>query len=236
MKEVDYASGDKRKMNSLRHEIQIFKKLKHPHIVRYYEIREEKYTVYIFMEFTKGGSVRKLILRKGALCQTVASKYCQHILEGLPYLHDKKIVHRDFKCANILLDKFDNAKLCDFVISKENDNVSLRSCCYTESRTLSWMAPEVIERNKYGRKSNILSFGCKVLEILNKVPPYHELKAHCANCAMLKVVSENIVPHFPRDTSDPCKAFTKMCLQKYPECRSSAKDLLKHRFTSIWND
>ena len=79
-----------------------------------------------------------------------------------------------------------------------------------------------------------LTFGhsVSVLEMLNKEPPYRELNPHAA---ILKIVEEEMAPCFPLGTSDHCILFTKMCFQKDPKTRPSAKDLLEHEFISVWN-
>ena len=232
MKQFD-CIGNKRLFDSLHQEIQILSKLKHKRIVRYYGIREDKESVSILMEYAKGGTLRKLISDKGALCEKDVSKYCQQILEGLVYVHEMKVIHRDLKCANVLLDDFCNCKLADFGISKDAENVRSMSGAETDCGSVYWKSPECIEGIKYGWKSDIWSFGCTVLEMLNKEPPNRELSA---SAAMWKIVQNNMNMHFPPGTSDCCILFTKLCLQKEPKERPSAKELLGHSFISIYND
>ena len=232
MKKVEYFDKKEKKVDALHKEMEILSKLKHKRIVRYYGIIQDKDSVSILMEYAKGGTIRKLISDKGALCEKKVGKYCQQILDGLAYLHETKIVHRDLKCANILLDNRDNCKLTDFGISKHSHNVRSMSGCHTDTGTVYWMSPECIEGKKYGWKSDIWSFGVTVLEMLNKEPPYRELNPHAA---MLKIVEEEMAPFFPLGTSDHCILFTKMCFQKDPKTRPSAKDLLEHEFISVWN-
>ena len=229
MKEVD-CLGNKRLMDSLHQEIHVLSKLKHKRIVRYYGTRQDEDSVSILMEYAKGGTLRKLILDKGALCEKDVSKYCQQILEGLVYVHEMKIIHRDLKCANILLDEFYNCKLADFGISKDAENVRSMSGAETDCGTVYWKSPECIQGIKYGWKSDIWSFGCTVLEMLNKEPPNRRLNAAAA---MWKIVQNKMDLHFPPGTSDRCILFTKLCLQKEPKDRPSAKELLRHSFISI---
>ena len=125
-KQVDITFVNKnveKQVNDLQQEILVLAKIKHKHIVRYYGIHQDKYSISIFMEYAEGGTIRELILNKGALQEKVVSKYCQQILKGLAYLHESKIVHRDLKCANILLDSYNNCKLTDFGISKHTDDI-----------------------------------------------------------------------------------------------------------------
>ena len=229
MKQFD-CLGNKRLIDSLHQEIQILSKLKHNRIVRYYGIRQDKESVSILMEYAKGGTLRKLISDKGALCEKDVSKYCQQILEGLVYIHEMKIIHRDLKCDNILLDDFYNCKLTDFGISKDAENVRSTSGAETDCGSVYWKSPECIQGIKYGWKSDIWSFGCTVLEMLNKEPPNRKLKAVAA---MWKIVHNKMDLDFPSGTSDRCILFTKLCLKKNPNFRPSAKELLSHSFISI---
>ena len=232
MKEVDCLEN-KEKVEALHREIQILSNLKHKHIVRYYGSRQDKNSISIFMEFAKEGTIRKLISAKGALCEKDVSKYCQQILEGLAYLHENKTMHRDLKCANILLDKDGNCKLTDFGISKHAENVRSTAGAVTDCGTCYWMSPECILGEEYGWKSDIWSFGCTVFEMLNTEPPYRELNA---SAAMFKIVNGDMKLQFPPDSSNHCMSFTKLCFRKNPQERPSAKDLLDHRFVSLWND
>ena len=220
-------------LEALRKEIQILRGLKHNHIVRYYGMVENSDSVSLFMEFMKGGSIYNLISKQGALCEKEVSKYCQQILEGIAYLHDSGIVHRDLKCANILLDDYGNCKLADFGISKYAENIRSMSGCGTYCGTPYWMSPEIISGQKYGWKTDIWSFGCTVLEMHNGKPPYREMERQAA---LFKIGTEDLNPSFPAHTSDHCKEFIKHCLRREPEFRPSAKDLLGYKYTSVFNE
>ena len=76
--------------------------------------------------------------------ERVVSKHCLQILEGIAYLNNMRIVHRDLKCANILLDELDNCKLTDFGISKYGKEIRSASGCDTFCGSIYWMSPEII--------------------------------------------------------------------------------------------
>ncbi|XP_024162277.1 mitogen-activated protein kinase kinase kinase 3 isoform X5 [Rosa chinensis] len=84
-------------------------------------------SLYVCMEHAPNGSIRQLYQRS-CLSYSRVSKYTKEILLGLKYLHDHNVVHRDIKCANILVDAYGSAKLADFGLAKG---------------TAFWMAPEV---------------------------------------------------------------------------------------------
>ena len=104
------------------------------------------------------------------------------MLEGLAYLHQKDIVHRDLKCADILVDNKGTIKLSDFGASKiivEEELTNPQSFMYATTSQVSsssWMAPEVLNKQILGKPSDIWSIGCCVVEMLNSKPPWSELK------------------------------------------------------------
>ena len=236
LRQVESRSPHKRlpqQVKALYQEMQVLRKLKHKHIVKCYGILRASDSVSLLMEYVRGGSIHPLILTQGALQEKDAGTFSQQILEGLVYLHENKIVHRDLKGINILLDDCNNCKLAGFSVSKHAENITSTSGCNEPCGTAYWMSPESIQRKEYGWKTDIWSFGCTVLEMLNTKPPYRELSKPSA---LSKIVNENLIPSFPPDTSDHCMVFVKNCLQKEPQLRPSAKDLLGYKFISVHSE
>uniref|UniRef100_A0A7M4E6U1 Protein kinase domain-containing protein n=1 Tax=Crocodylus porosus TaxID=8502 RepID=A0A7M4E6U1_CROPO len=129
----------------------------------------------IFMEFVPGGSISSIIHRFGPLPEIVFCKYTTQILQGVAYLHENRVVHRDIKGNNVMLMPNGVIKLIDFGCAKRLAWVSLNG---TQSEMLNsvhgtpyWMAPEVINESGYGRKSDIWSIGCTVFEMATGKPP-----------------------------------------------------------------
>jgi mitogen-activated protein kinase kinase kinase ANP1 len=99
-------------VRALEAEVAVLRQLDHPNIVRYLGTERSADTLNIFLEYVPGGSIASLIEKFGPLAEQVVRKYTHQILHGLEYLHQKKIMHRDIKGANILVDPQCVARLC----------------------------------------------------------------------------------------------------------------------------
>ena len=161
VKQVEYDANCKdsdRELRALKNEIDILKKLKHPHIVIYFGSSNENGMFNIFMEFVSGGSMRAFIQNNGPLSNKLAVKCLSHMLLGLSYLHQQKIIHRDLKAANVLKTADGTIKIADFGASKRLDAVRTihgrNSGLNTVVGTPYWMSPEVIKAES---KSSLLT-------------------------------------------------------------------------------
>ncbi|PWZ04976.1 Mitogen-activated protein kinase kinase kinase 1 [Zea mays] len=123
-------------------EIALLSQFEHENIVQYYGTDKEDSKLYIFLELVTQGSLASLY-HKYRLRDTQVSAYTRQILNGLIYLHERNIVHRDIKCANILVHANGSVKLADFGLAKEITKFNeLKSC----KGTVYWMAPEILVR------------------------------------------------------------------------------------------
>lgn len=208
----------------LEQEIGLLSRFKHENIVRYLGTDKDESNLYIFLELVTQGSLATTY-QKFHLRDSQVSKYTRQILQGLKYLHDRNIVHRDIKCANILVDSTGVVKLADFGLAKATKLNDLKSC----KGTPFWMAPEVVVNKQgqgYGLAADIWSLGCTVLEMLTGHVPYHPLEPWQA---MFKIGKQE-PPPVPDTVSTDARDFIMQCLQFNPEDRPSAFQLLDHPF------
>nr|XP_057908050.1 mitogen-activated protein kinase kinase kinase 2 isoform X4 [Doryrhamphus excisus] len=176
---------------------------------------------------TSKGSIKDQVKSYGALTENVTRRYTRQILEGVSYLHSNMIVHRDIKGANILRDSVGNVKLGDFGASRRLQTICLSGTgIKSVTGTPYWMSPEVISGEGYGRKADIWSVGCTVVEMLTQRPPWAEFEAMAA---IFKIATQPTNPVLPAHVSDHCREFLKRIFVETKQ-RPSADELLRHIF------
>lgn len=130
-------------------ELDIVAMVKHPNIIQTFEIIHINYMTYITMECAKRGDLLEFIHLRGILQETEARKLFTQIMEGLKYLHEKNIVHRDLKCENILIASDERLKLADFGFAREVEDDELSE---TFCGSPAYAAPEIIQGKPYNCK------------------------------------------------------------------------------------
>ncbi|XP_042502995.1 mitogen-activated protein kinase kinase kinase 1-like [Macadamia integrifolia] len=138
VKEVSLLDPSQQSIHQLEQEIALLKEFEHENIVHYLGTDRHEGKLYIFLELVTRGSLVN-VYRKYHLRDSQVSAYTRQILSGLKYLHDRNVVHRDIKCANILVHTSGSVKLADFGLAKATKLNDVKSC----KGTAFWMAPEM---------------------------------------------------------------------------------------------
>ena len=203
-------------------------------IIKYIYSEQISNYYFLYLEYIPGGSIKSMIDQFGGFNEILIRKYTKQILSGLKYLHDKKIIHRDIKCANILIGNNGFIKLTDFGCSKKismklakKDSSSNGEYCTSLKGTIPWCAPEVICHKKYGKKADIWSLGCTLIEMTGNQP-----WGNIENIfqVMNKIGKSNLTPEIPDYLSNNFKNFLRLCFKRDPKQRANLKTLMKHNF------
>lgn len=224
VKETKLERGSAREM--LDTELMLFQSLRHANIICYLGHQITDTHLRIFLEFADGGSIASILSEFGPLQGRALAKATADTLEGLDYLHTREIpvVHRDVKGANILVTKPFCVKLSDFGNSKCDSNTK----SFSVGGSVPWMAPEVLHQKEgHGRKADIWSFGCTVIEMVTAEKPWGNQVFNCLMHFMNHIGFSGETPPVPPGASSNMQHLICACTQLSPEQRPTARELLE---------
>lgn len=224
IKQVSLENIPQEDLNIIMQEIDLLKNLNHKNIVKYLGSLKTKTHLHIILEYVENGSLANIIKpnKFGPFPESLVVLYISQVLEGLVYLHEQGVIHRDIKGANILTTKEGLVKLADFGVATKLNEADLNT--HSVVGTPYWMAPEVIEMSGVCAASDIWSVGCTVIELLTCVPPYYDLQPMPA---LFRIV-QDVHPPIPDGLSADITDFLHQCFKKDAMQRPDAKTLLLH--------
>ena len=211
-------------------EVMLLKELssKSKYIINFQNAWQNEDKVIFITELALSGTLKEYIMqRKDNINLRVIKGWCKQILEGLLFLHNQNIAHRDIKCNNIFYNcNTGNILIGDFGLAKQRI-----TNFHTTIGTPEYMAPEMYEDHGYDEKVDIYAFGMCLLEMITKEIPYTE----CSGFGNLyKNVSQGIHPECIEKVKNVnAKTIIKRCLHIDPACRPSSYELLNDPFFII---
>lgn len=167
-------ANDQKLVTRFQRELQILKKLKHPHIVQCYgggRLGEQRFYV---MELIEGGSLSEQLRAKKRFSWEQTIQYGLQICSALEHAHDNGIIHRDLKPANLMVDKNGQVKLADFGLARVTDATAITAAGKTLG-TFAYMAPEQITgKSPITHKTDLYALGCVLYEFLTGKTPFQQ--------------------------------------------------------------
>ncbi|XP_074586765.1 CBL-interacting protein kinase 1-like [Curcuma longa] len=212
--------------HQIKREIATLKLLKHPRVVRLYEVSASKTKIYMVLEYVNGGELFDRIALKGRLSEREGRKVFQQLIDAVSYCHDKGVYHRDLKPENVLVDAKGNIKVSDFGLSALPQHLGNDGLLHTTCGSPNYIAPEVLANRGYdGARSDIWSCGVILYVILTGSLPFDD-----RNLAMLyqKIVRGDT--KFPKWLSPGAQDILKRILDPNPITRINVTGIKAHNW------
>ncbi|EQC41337.1 TKL protein kinase [Saprolegnia diclina VS20] len=224
-------------------EILMLSRLHHGHIT---ELIGVSFTVpdhalCFLIEYMDQGDLRDLLVQNTPATYILPRKVAAalSVAQALVYLHNLKIIHRDLKSRNVLVDSLKGAKLCDFGVARL---ASSHDTMTVGVGTYRWMAPEVLSENQYTVAADVFSFGMVLSEIVTHRIPYADIKSRTGqplvDTAIISlVVNGAITPTLPPDCAPWLVELILRCIATEPHQRPTARDivLVLQRYSTTMN-
>ncbi|XP_041345724.1 death-associated protein kinase 2 isoform X1 [Pyrgilauda ruficollis] len=214
-------------------EVTILQQVLHTNIVKLHDIYENKTDVVLILELVSGGELFDFLAQKESLSEEEATRFIKQILDGVNYLHSKKIAHFDLKPENImLLDKnipIPHIKLIDFGLAhKIEDGVEFKNIFGTPE----FVAPEIVNYEPLGLAADMWSIGVITYILLSGASPFlGETKQE--TLANITAVNYDFDEEFFSNTSDLAKDFIQKLLVKDTRKRLTIQEALSHPWITL---
>ncbi|XP_017390651.1 serine/threonine-protein kinase 36 isoform X2 [Cebus imitator] len=222
LKFIPKLGRSEKELRNLQREIEIMRGLRHPNIVHMLDSFETDKEVVVVTDYAEG-ELFQILEDDGKLPEDQVQVIAAQLVSALYYLHSHRILHRDMKPQNILLDKGGGIKLCDFGFARA---MSTNTMVLTSIKgTPLYMSPELVEERPYDHTADLWSVGCILYELAVGTPPFYATSIF----QLVSLILKDPV-RWP-STMSPCfKNFLQGLLTKDPRQRLSWPDLLHHPF------
>ncbi|XP_023703569.1 serine/threonine-protein kinase SIK3 isoform X4 [Cryptotermes secundus] len=223
IKIIDKTKLDEENLKKIFREIQIMMELRHPHIIRLYQVMETEKMIYLVTEYASGGEIFDHLVANGRMSEVEARRMFHQIVAAVNYCHKRNVVHRDLKAENLLLDFKMDIKLADFGFSNHYKPGQVMS---TWCGSPPYAAPELFEGREYdGPKTDIWSMGVVLYVLVCGALPFDGTTLQSLRT---RVISGKFrIPFF---MSADCEHLIRHMLVVDPERRLGIKQILHHRW------
>ncbi|ETO64112.1 TKL protein kinase [Phytophthora nicotianae P1976] len=226
-KVVDLSTASKKSLadellKELRREEEVASALRHPNIVQFLGSASAPPRYCLVFEFMEGGTLSALVRAK-AKAPLDFFRLANDMAQGMSYLHEHSVMHRDLKSSNVLLDAQGTAKISDFGLSCVME-VGRSADRTAETGTYGWMAPEVIRHEPYSSKADVYSFAVVLWELLAKDIPF---KGQTPMQTAMAVAEHQMRPALPHTTPPKIAELIEHCWNQDPTRRPDFSAIVK---------
>jgi serine/threonine protein kinase len=207
-------------------EITIHRQFDHPFISKLFDVIENETDLFLVQELLERGSLLSLINTRVRIPEKIAHRYFIQLICAIDHLHrDRHVAHRDIKCENILLDKFENIRVIDFGLSRAVQGAS--DICRTQCGSPAYVAPEVVLGKGYGTSADIWSCGIVLFGMVTGYLPFFDSDPQ-QNLKNIVDSDLEIPPYLSSSLSD----LISRILCKDPKARINLDAIIKHPW--VW--
>ncbi|EPX70602.1 PLK protein kinase Plo1 [Schizosaccharomyces octosporus yFS286] len=208
-------------------EIKVHQSMSHPNVVGLIDCFEDKTNVYLVLELCEHKSLMELLRKRKLLTEPEVRFLMLQILGALKYMHNKRVIHRDLKLGNIMLDESNNVKIGDFGLAAllMDDEERKMTICGTPN----YIAPEILFNSKEGHsfEVDLWSAGVVMYALLVGKPPFQDKEVKTIY-KKIKANSYSFPSNIP--ISSEAKNLIASLLTQDPSVRPSVDDIANHGF------
>ncbi|XP_037891931.1 serine/threonine-protein kinase polo-like [Glossina fuscipes] len=206
--------------------ITIHRSISHPNIVKCHGSFEDNHNIYIVLELCKKGSMMELYKRRKTITESECRYYIYQIIQGVKYLHENRIIHRDLKLSNLFLNDMLHVKIGDFGLATriEYEGERKKTLCGTPN----YIAPEILTKKGHSYEVDIWSIGCIMYTLLVGQRPF-ETKTLRDTCSKIKKCDYQVPSYLCKSAADMVVSM----LRSNPSHRPTIDQLLHSEFLTI---
>ncbi|KAH7672810.1 Non-specific serine/threonine protein kinase protein [Dioscorea alata] len=230
VKEIVMERLGKKLQDSLLSEIDILKRIDHPNVISLHDIIKASGRIYLVLEYCRGGDLSMYIHRRGRVPEDVARHFMQQLASGLMVLRENNLIHRDLKPQNLLLSTNDEnsiLKIADFGFAR---SLQPRGLAETLCGSPLYMAPEIMQLQKYDAKADLWSVGAILFQLVTGKTPFTGNN----QIELLKNIIKSNELWFPPtiNLSCDCIDLCQKLLRRNPVERLTFEEFFVHPFLS----
>jgi serine/threonine protein kinase len=214
----------------LQREVNLMKVMDHPFIASLFEVLDDPENFYLSIELVENGNLLDYINTNKGLSEKQASRIFAQLASVLEYLHrEKRVVHRDLKAENVLLDVSYNIRVVDFGLSKSfsKGNPFLQTTCGSPA----YVSPEIIREEPYTAAADVWSAGILLYAMVCGQLPFDG-----ENLSLMLQAILSTSPVIPSHLSPELRSLLDRLLSKEPKTRITVQQILAHPWVAGHDD